>query len=628
MLSLYYVIAIAIAATIIGAAIVYFAKPKVSSGHVADADDNIRAVSDLEMQINLKDGKINELDRKISSYEQKIQDLQKELNDVRVSNQSLCSGNENEIIASLSKEVKNLKEQLEQAETDIEDLEDENNSNKKKYAEQKTKLNETVNKLEQCELQIKDLQTTLEDAQAELDEKTELLHNDEQAIDFVNEILTAKNADDEDRKKLNGKISDIESFIYNDFSGTMLSLKLADKQELEDIKTKIWQWANLQRKTWLQGKKVIAFVGEFSAGKTSIVNRILSQDNDDAPKLPVSSKATTAIATYISGGKDFLSQFYNPNGELKNIMRKTFEMLDKEILKTVNVSSVITYFVITYNNPNLNNLSILDTPGFSFNDKEDAERTADVIKESDALFWVFDVNSGEINQSSINIIREHLTGLPLFIVMNKADTKSPNEIQTLQQHISETLNKNNIKVNGYIVFSQKEPVDKLMAAINSVPVGNNKNMHLRDVYNSLNANYNKISRNQQSIRKAFWKETSTFEEMLDNLHFKTEMIEESTEDAIDMPQLKEKWFGSDYFRIEKDEYPEFRHKLEQVSDLSTDIRSLSNEIQSLSKKTRDTYSQLEKTKEQANSIKELLSRFETMIRNWNSELLSEWKKQN
>ncbi len=39
---------------------------------------------------------------------------------------------------------------------------------------------------------------------------------------------------------------------------------------------------------------------------------------------------------------------------------------------------------MTYKNPNLNGLSILDTPGFNSNDSEDRERTIDVINECDA----------------------------------------------------------------------------------------------------------------------------------------------------------------------------------------------------------------------------------------------------
>ena len=57
-----------------------------------------------------------------------------------------------------------------------------------------------------------------------------------------------------------------------------------------------YKWAAISRKKWLANKTAIAFVGEFSAGKTSIVNSILSTH------LPVSTKVTTAIPTYISGG--------------------------------------------------------------------------------------------------------------------------------------------------------------------------------------------------------------------------------------------------------------------------------------------------------------------------------------
>ena len=38
-----------------------------------------------------------------------------------------------------------------------------------------------------------------------------------------------------------------------------------------------------------------------------------------------------------------------------------------------------------YDNPNLTDLSILDTPGFNSNDENDAKRTIKVINETDAF---------------------------------------------------------------------------------------------------------------------------------------------------------------------------------------------------------------------------------------------------
>ena len=90
-----------------------------------------------------------------------------------------------------------------------------------------------------------------------------------------------------------------------------------------------YNWEAISRKKWLANKTAIAFVGEFSAGKTSIVNRILSVN------LPVSTKATTAIPTYISGGSIEKFQFVSPDNVVKNMPKKTFEKINKEVEKLI-----------------------------------------------------------------------------------------------------------------------------------------------------------------------------------------------------------------------------------------------------------------------------------------------------
>lgn len=92
--------------------------------------------------------------------------------------------------------------------------------------------------------------------------------------------------------------------------------------------------------------------------------------------------------------------------------------MNKDVLGQVKgISSLIKYFVMTYDNSNLKDLSVLDTPGFSSNDQEDAERTIEVINECDALFWVFDVNAGTVNSSSIKLIKEHLKNLFILLLI-------------------------------------------------------------------------------------------------------------------------------------------------------------------------------------------------------------------
>ena len=243
-------------------------------------------------------------------------------------------------------------------------------------------------------------------------------------------------------------------------------------------------WAIAAKKSWIQGKTSIAFVGEFSAGKTSIVNRILSQDDPSVPRLPVSTKATTAIPTYITGGVDTPYQFVTPNNELKSISEETFKRVSKEVLDQVKgVSSLIQYFVMTYKNPNLNQLSILDTPGFNSIDKEDAERTIGVINECDALFWVLDVNAGAVNSSSIdliNLIKKYLKK-PLYVVINKVDTKAQTEVDKVEEHIKKTLADAGLSVEGFIRFSAKAPLDDIMKPIASVTHDDDRENYLNNL---------------------------------------------------------------------------------------------------------------------------------------------------
>ena len=122
---------------------------------------------------------------------------------------------------------------------------------------------------------------------------------------------------------------------------------------------------------------------------------------------------------------------------------------------------------MTYQNANLNGLSILDTPGFNSSDAEDANRTIEVINECDALFWVFDVNAGTINKTSINLIKNKLEK-PLFVIINKVDTKSKSDVDKVEQLIRNTLQREGIDVKAYIRFSKSAPLADIMTPIKSV----------------------------------------------------------------------------------------------------------------------------------------------------------------
>ena len=382
-------------------------------------------------------------------------------------------------------EAEKLKKKITDLEEELEEKEDEVSTLKKKIKNKDSDLFDLQNSLDKERRSSKELNEELSSVKDQLNEKDEELKLKMGSLAFLQEILSAKEIRTEDIAKLNKNIDFFESFfkgsfidLYSSIFNTFPSVfpvednNTQEKKGFETIKKSFHnqfdQWAATKRKSWLYGKTTIAFIGEFSAGKTSIVNRILSQDDPNIPKLPVSSKATTAIPTYIAGGETTSYSFISGDGKRKTILEDTFKKVSKDILDQVKgVSSLIKYFVMTYKNPNLKGLSILDTPGFNSNDNEDRERTMDVINECDALFWVFDVNAGTVNRSSISILKENLEK-PLFVVINKVDTKADSEVQKVETLIKETLSREGLQVQQFIKFSSQTPLSSIMNPIKKV----------------------------------------------------------------------------------------------------------------------------------------------------------------
>ena len=472
----------------------------------------------------------------------------------------------------LKKKIKDLEEEIEDNEDDISDL-------KKKVRNKESDLEEVQDALTKEQNVSKQLNEDLEAAKMELENKVEELNLKVSSLNFIQEILSAREISTADTKKLFKNIDFMESFIkgaftdINSFLYTTYPLTWNEKEGQEGLMLKkdyfynaFDQWASTKRKSWLDGKTTIAFVGEFSAGKTSIVNRILSQDNPSVPKLPVSTKATTAVPTYIAGASSTTYSFISGDGKRKTILEDTFKKVSKEVLDQVKgISSLIKYFIMTYKNPNLNGLSILDTPGFNSNDKEDRDRTIDVINECDALFWVFDVNAGTVNRSSISVIKEKLNK-PLYVVINKVDTKAKSDVDNVEQLIRKTLAEEGLKVEKYIRFSSKAPLQDIMNPIKGIKRTNIRDTFVDDVDADLSQLIeiidNGVNDNNKSYNEAVQEGDDITNEFIDSL----KSMQRDCIDASEIPHWEEHFFGSDRYEMDASEGNRLIKLLENISD--------------------------------------------------------------
>lgn len=508
----------------------------------------------------------------IDSLNQEKADLQKKLSQLESENKDLDKRLQNaqkgKVDASASDEIKKLKKKISDLEEEKDDLEEDFNDKlkkeKRKLEEQKKQIEDDLRKskkdLEAANEQVQTLSEDLKDAERSAELKKE-------SLAFVKEVLTAKATQSGDMNKLYDLIDDIKDIIVEQlvpWSIRWMQRPEDKSKEYTDMELfchyGAFDWETISRKKWIANKTAIAFVGEFSAGKTSIVNRILSV------KLPVSTKATTAIPTYISGGNIEKFQFVSPDNIVKNMPKETFEKINKEVLDEVDgVSAMLKYFVMEYPNSNLKNLSILDTPGFNSNDQEDAQRTIDVINECDALFWVFDVNAGTINKSSIKLIKENLQK-PLYVVINKVDTKSERDVTQVENLIKRTLADNGVDVVQYIRFSQKESPSTLMNVIKNVPRSNNTSDFLNEVTQWINhlvdlckeAHNDSITQcnaSEQHVDELF----NSISDIVDN-------VMSDCEDASNYGSYEEKWFRDDVYEFSRSEFNSLHSKLVAINN--------------------------------------------------------------
>lgn len=483
------------------------------------------------------------------------------------------------LVAELKKKISKLEDDLEDFEDEIEDLKKDLSKSKDKVTSKEQENEGLKKELEKCKEEGEELEQKLSSVRDSLADKIEELSCKMESLNFIQEILSAKELSTDDVNKLYKRIGAFESFVkgpYLDLNAHLYSnynsLTWDDKSGSEALQEKKkWvmdncdQWVASKRKSWLDKKTTIAFVGEFSAGKTSIVNRILSQDNPNIPKLPVSTKATTAIPTYIAGGNAVSYSFISGDGQRKEILEDTFKKVSKEILDQVKgVSSLIKYFVMTYQNKNLNGISILDTPGFSSNDSEDRERTIDVINECDALFWVFDVNAGTINRSSISVIKEKLNK-PLYIVINKVDTKPESEIRKVEQLIKSTLAEAGLQVEQFIRFSSKSPLENIMAPIRNVPRSESREAFVSDIYNDLKNFLRVFDEAIRTSAQEIREKAKTINEIKDDIEEGIKDLKDECDRLSSIPTHETHFFGSNKFEMSEDEYLVFSDLIEEIS---------------------------------------------------------------
>ena len=200
---------------------------------------------------------------------------------------------------------------------------------------------------------------------------------------------------------------------------------------------------------------ILPLVGEFSSGKTTLINSLT-----DSKALETATKPTTATIFEVHfGAEESKAEVVDANGEIHEV--SDISSLKNSYLADV---PVITVFDTSKNVPS--SIVLVDTPGLSSPDPRHRQTLVDFIPQADAILLVADINA-QLTRSLIDFVKTmSLTNRRIYLVLTKADTKSASEIEASKKYVEDNLNVS--KDNIVCVSASEGNVAELLALLEDI----------------------------------------------------------------------------------------------------------------------------------------------------------------
>ncbi len=200
-------------------------------------------------------------------------------------------------------------------------------------------------------------------------------------------------------------------------------------------------------------KSMVAVGGGFSAGKSSFLNNVLGLN------LPIGLDKTTAIPTYCLKGKKEVLMGYSQNGGVVELPDFSFDH------KTLNsfdfdLKSIMPFMILSAPLP-FKHLCFIDTPGYNPSNQGytggDRQASEEYLANAKYILWVIDCRHGTIQSDDLDYLQELYEehGKQVFIVLNKADRKTKNDLEKIATNIREILEDKGVEICGIGAYSSK-----------------------------------------------------------------------------------------------------------------------------------------------------------------------------
>lgn len=276
---------------------------------------------------------------------------------------------------------------------------------------------------------------------------------------------------------------------------------------------------------------ILPLIGEFSAGKTSLINALT-----DSKVLEIASLPTTAtLYQIIFGAPENKAVALSAEGEEVELQ---LDALKNDELKKY---PTVTLFDTSTKVPK--DIIFVDTPGLSSPDPKHREVLTSILPRVDAILLTVDANQA-VTRSLIDFVKSmRLAEKPIYLILNKIDTKSPSELQDLKRGIARDVDlpidslvcasayTNNISELQQLLTKIQAEKTQIIAKVDAL-----RTKELVGELRSFIAEVLRSSSSPKELKEAVRAQERELERLQNNIRQLMERVEEKLSDKIDETQ--------------------------------------------------------------------------------------------
>ena len=207
----------------------------------------------------------------------------------------------------------------------------------------------------------------------------------------------------------------------------------------------------------------IVIAGGFSSGKSQFINSFIKSDE---VQLAVGINPVTVVPSYVICARKPAIRAYGANRGSKELPQKLYKSLSHEFVEALgfDLRKIMPFITVEVcmEEGLFEHLCLIDTPGYNPGGGNAMETDRNIAQnyaaQASAMIWVIGLDpAGTISKSDLDFIEKtKLAGECLYILLNKADTKSDEAIKEVINQVEIDLLSYGLETAGICAYSSRK----------------------------------------------------------------------------------------------------------------------------------------------------------------------------